>query len=451
MNRNLIERLEGRICFDAVYPDANFDGQIDTADFTVFACNFGQTKRADVAHGDFTQDQVTNALDFNVLASQFGETMANRTFGGILSTDINAPGTNAWLVAQPTSIDTGVLNSSLWTNPPGSDSGANRTWGGLDLSAFGENTTVFDKIAVSGVLALGTSQVAGTATFRDVGTVTGTCSAFAALAISSLTGTVSGSNVASDGTLVVSGGNGTVEADNTTASYTLDGFVGTAHANSNKTCSFAASGTLSPLLTLSGTGTNSVLTNLIQDRTSGQQAKAATVTGGVEQSHAAGSTYSGTYVTTFGFTPTELSIGTSSFSAVGGVWTATISSDTEPGSGIPVVLYDATHAIGINLDTITVTAAPTADISGDGIIGHVQGGSYANFTPTSATVGGVAMTGFSANAGTWTATLGATTPTGSQAAVLNPGAVAAGNITVVAALTGTPSQNRLGIGLGLGL
>jgi rhamnogalacturonan endolyase len=53
--------------------DANHDGKVDTADFTLLSQNFGTTT-ATFGQGDFNYDAKVNALDFNLLASNFGQT-----------------------------------------------------------------------------------------------------------------------------------------------------------------------------------------------------------------------------------------------------------------------------------------------------------------------------------------------------------------------------------------
>jgi hypothetical protein len=59
--------------FVVVLPaDSNYDGQVDTSDFSTMAQHFGQAN-VGFAQGDFNGDGKVNALDFNVLASSFGE------------------------------------------------------------------------------------------------------------------------------------------------------------------------------------------------------------------------------------------------------------------------------------------------------------------------------------------------------------------------------------------
>jgi hypothetical protein len=53
--------------------DANADGTVNTADFTILANNFNASGRA-FETGDFNGDGIVNALDFNLLASNFGQT-----------------------------------------------------------------------------------------------------------------------------------------------------------------------------------------------------------------------------------------------------------------------------------------------------------------------------------------------------------------------------------------
>jgi hypothetical protein len=52
--------------------DANADGIVNSADFTVLAMNFNQTGRT-WQDGDFNADGNVNALDFNAIASNFGQ------------------------------------------------------------------------------------------------------------------------------------------------------------------------------------------------------------------------------------------------------------------------------------------------------------------------------------------------------------------------------------------
>jgi hypothetical protein len=51
--------------------DANFDGMVDTLDFTTLAEHFNAADQSWIT-GDFNSDGVINALDFNALASNFG-------------------------------------------------------------------------------------------------------------------------------------------------------------------------------------------------------------------------------------------------------------------------------------------------------------------------------------------------------------------------------------------
>ncbi len=53
------------------YGDANMDGVVNTADFTILANNFGATS-AVWGTGDFNYDGKVNALDFNSIATNFG-------------------------------------------------------------------------------------------------------------------------------------------------------------------------------------------------------------------------------------------------------------------------------------------------------------------------------------------------------------------------------------------
>lgn len=443
------ETLENRVLFDVVFADADFSRTVDTNDFTIMSENFGQTKRADVAHGDFTQDQVTNALDFNVLASQFGETMANRTWAGTTSTDINAALTAGWLVAQPTSADIGVFNSATWVQAPDTDSGLVRTWGGIDISTGGLTEGAFSNINVSGVLALGTGQDADLG-FHDVGTVTGTLGDGHTLSIINLNGTVSGSNIGVDGILNVAAGTGTIEANNSQPQYVVsNAFTGTIHANSNKTCDFSNSDILDASVKFTGTGTASVITGYTQGNNAG--CEGFTVTGGLAGTKAQGATYAGTISANriaSGFNSSSYTIrftgpdDTADIACTASAFSVTVPSTTGVGA-TTVQLLDDTHNIIINLDTINVTAVPTADASeSDNPVivgtGHA-GGLYADWTPDRGTIGSVSMTGFDRPAPLhWTGVAGASTPTGSQAVILGDGTqtVNAGNVNVSAASVG---------------
>ena len=56
--------------------DANLDGAVNTADFTMLAANFGKSSQAWV-NGDFNYDGVVNALDFNAIAANFGQSLSS--------------------------------------------------------------------------------------------------------------------------------------------------------------------------------------------------------------------------------------------------------------------------------------------------------------------------------------------------------------------------------------
>ena len=78
--------------------DTNFDGTVNTLDFTTLATNFGATGDK-WSQGDFNFDGVVNALDFNAVATNFG-----------LSAPAPALGT---LVPEPGSIGLIVAACSL--------------------------------------------------------------------------------------------------------------------------------------------------------------------------------------------------------------------------------------------------------------------------------------------------------------------------------------------------
>ena len=56
--------------------DTNFDGVVDSSDFTALASHFNTSSGATWALGDFNGDGRVNALDFNILASNFGTSHA---------------------------------------------------------------------------------------------------------------------------------------------------------------------------------------------------------------------------------------------------------------------------------------------------------------------------------------------------------------------------------------
>src|SRR5262249_17316220 len=58
----------------AIAGDANMNGVVDSADFSVLATNFNKSPGQTWALGDFNADGIVNALDFNQLASHYGAT-----------------------------------------------------------------------------------------------------------------------------------------------------------------------------------------------------------------------------------------------------------------------------------------------------------------------------------------------------------------------------------------
>jgi hypothetical protein len=60
--------------FFQIFPDANDDGVIDSADFTPIAEHYN-TFGNDFHSGDYNLDAYTNALDFNIIASMYGESV----------------------------------------------------------------------------------------------------------------------------------------------------------------------------------------------------------------------------------------------------------------------------------------------------------------------------------------------------------------------------------------
>lgn len=472
MNRNLIERLDNRVLMDSTLgADFNYDGQVNGQDFTILSMNFAQPDRT-FQQGDATIDKKVNALDFNVLASTFGEQIMAETWVGGTS---GAWDTNAnWFdLSKPTAGQDVIVPDILGlTNPPGAPVSP-ITLATFTVADFRGNNALFPTVSTSGNSTINDAAIASVGTvsgimagfssdqFTVANKIGGTLNFNGSTDVTTCSGSITIGDSQSPTALHFVAGSATLlftatSQTNNPNAFIDSGFTGTI-SGANGISLDLNSSTLNASAALAATSGTFTASNYSQGAYAG--CEGFTVTGGLGTSKAQGATYAGTISANriaSGFNSSSYTIrftgpdDTADVACTTSAFSVTVPSTIGVGSTTVRVLDDS-HNIIINLDTITVTAAPTADISGDGIIGHVQGGSYANFTPTSATVGGVAMTGFSANAGTWTATLGATTPTGSQAAVLNPGAVAAGNITVVAALTGTPSQNRLGIGLGLGL
>jgi autotransporter-associated beta strand protein len=83
------------------YGDANLDGQVNSADFSVLAANFNASSDVLWQQGDFNYDGRINALDFNALASNFGATpIASLSLGT--------------LVPEPGSIGLLVAAAAVW-------------------------------------------------------------------------------------------------------------------------------------------------------------------------------------------------------------------------------------------------------------------------------------------------------------------------------------------------
>ncbi len=62
------------------FGDANLDGTVNTADFTMLANHFGSPTQL-WSDGDFNYDGVVNALDFNAIATNFGQTLSSPALG----------------------------------------------------------------------------------------------------------------------------------------------------------------------------------------------------------------------------------------------------------------------------------------------------------------------------------------------------------------------------------
>ena len=78
--------------------DANLDGTVDSADFTLMSQHFNSATQL-WSQGDFNYDGVVNALDFNAIAGNFGQTF---------------PPTVAALVPEPIAVVT-ILSFALLT------------------------------------------------------------------------------------------------------------------------------------------------------------------------------------------------------------------------------------------------------------------------------------------------------------------------------------------------
>jgi hypothetical protein len=94
----------------------------------------------------------------------------------------------------------------------------------------------------------------------------------------------------------------------------------------------------------------------------------------------------------------------------------------------------------------TATVNQTSAKRGDGI-----GGTASGFFPSSATVGGVAMDdfGYQGIAEQWAGGVGATTPLGPQVVILNPGAIVAGAIDVLASTVESTGYQTVAAALAL--
>ena len=66
--------------FGMLTGDANQDGHVDSADFTLLAQNFNKPGM-NFAQGDFNYDGKVNALDFNILATKFGSNLPSSCAG----------------------------------------------------------------------------------------------------------------------------------------------------------------------------------------------------------------------------------------------------------------------------------------------------------------------------------------------------------------------------------
>jgi hypothetical protein len=60
--------------FFQIFPDANDDGVIDSADFAPIAEHYN-TFGNDFHSGDYNLDAYTNALDFNIVATMYGQSV----------------------------------------------------------------------------------------------------------------------------------------------------------------------------------------------------------------------------------------------------------------------------------------------------------------------------------------------------------------------------------------
>lgn len=210
--------------------------------------------------------------------------------------------------------------------------------------------------------------------------------------------------------------------------------------------------------TVLSTSDASTYQNFTQLRTSGQQAKYATVTGGVEQSHLRGSTISFTYDTSFGFSPDQVTSSAilDDFTASSGSGSFTIDPTCLAGQ-YDIALSSSTNGTTLNLDTITVLAVTATLTQATAVAGTTISGTYANYTPDHAfavTIGSTALTSFVASAGAWSATvplsLAGTNPHIFVNDVSNTNSIDTGQIEITAPASGAKSS-RLSLGLSLGL
>jgi hypothetical protein len=63
--------------------DANHDGTVNAADFSILAAHYGQTSGANFSTGDFNYDGTVNALDFNALATKYGTVLTAPSNGDL--------------------------------------------------------------------------------------------------------------------------------------------------------------------------------------------------------------------------------------------------------------------------------------------------------------------------------------------------------------------------------
>ncbi|MEM1011101.1 MAG: PEP-CTERM sorting domain-containing protein, partial [Planctomycetota bacterium] len=61
-----------RIDFDKTGGDADFDLDVDLADFGILRANFGRTDNPRFQDGDFNEDDAVDLADFGILRANFG-------------------------------------------------------------------------------------------------------------------------------------------------------------------------------------------------------------------------------------------------------------------------------------------------------------------------------------------------------------------------------------------